>query len=144
MITGSTSKSIIKIYGLMKSMLEYFRINNLLLDRLDKLEVRLNQVVDDPSVRREREHLLDEQHRFLLEREEAASLVRLERAARQLGMQPMQPEQMDPLRTARNRSPESPARKSVVINHPAARPPADKGKLSITRNEGRQRLGTPR
>ena len=96
------------------------------------------------TLRREREHLLEEQRRFLLEREEAASPVRLERAARQLGMQPMQPEQMDPLRAARNRSPESPARKSLVINHPAASPPPDKGKLSIARNEGRQRLGTPR
>jgi cell division protein FtsL len=96
------------------------------------------------TLRREREHLLEEQRRFLLEREEAASPVRLERAARQLGMQPMQPEQMDPLRAARNRSPESPARKSVAMNHPAASLPADQGKLSIARNEGRQRLGTPR
>ena len=92
------------------------------------------------SLRREREQLLQEQRRFLLEREEAASPARLERAARQLGMQPMQPGQMDPLRAARNRSSESPEKKSVAMNHPAAALPTDKGKLAKT--EGRQRLGT--
>ena len=96
------------------------------------------------TLRREREHLIQEQRRFLLEREEAASPVRLERAARQLGMQPMQPGQMDPLRAARNRSPESPEKKPVAMNHPAASPPTDKGKLSTAKTEGRQRLGTPR
>jgi cell division protein FtsL len=95
------------------------------------------------TLRREREHLLEEQRRFLLEREEAASPVRLERAARQLGMQPMQPGQMDPLRAARNRSPE-PSEKSVAMKHPAALPPTNKGKLSTARTEGRQRLGTTR
>jgi cell division protein FtsL len=95
------------------------------------------------TLRREREHLLEEQRRFLLEREEAASPARLERAARQLGMQPMQPGQMDPLRAARNRSPESPEKKSVAMNHPAAAPSADKGKLSAAKTEGRQRLGPP-
>ena len=96
------------------------------------------------TLRREREHLLEEQRRFLLEREEAASPVRLERAARQLGMRPMQPGQMDPLRAARNRSPESPEKKSVAMNHPAVSPPTDKGKLSAAKTEGGQRLGTPR
>jgi cell division protein FtsL len=96
------------------------------------------------TLRREREQLLEEQRRFLLEREEAASPVRLERAARQLGMQPMQPGQMDPLRAARNRSPEPSDKKSAAMNHPAALPPANKGKFSTARTEGRQRLGTPR
>jgi len=96
------------------------------------------------TLRREREHLIEEQRRFLLEREEAASPVRLERAARQLGMQPMQPNQMDPLRAARNRSPESPEKKPVAMNHPAAPPIADKGKLSKATTEGRQRFGTSR
>ena len=50
------------------------------------------------SLRRVRDELAEEQHRFLLEREAAASPLRLERAARQLGMQPMQPAQIDPLR----------------------------------------------
>ena len=96
------------------------------------------------TLRREREHLIEEQRRFLLEREEAASPVRLERAARQLGMQPMQPNQMDPLRAARNRSPELPEKKPVAMNHPAASPIAHKGKLSNATTEGRQRLGTTR
>lgn len=95
------------------------------------------------TLRRQREQLLEEQRRFLLERESAASPARLERAARQLGMQPIQPGQMDPLRAARNRSPETPEKKSVAMNHPAVSPPRDKAKLSTTRTEGRQRLGTP-
>ena len=95
-------------------------------------------------LRREREHLLEEQRRYLLEREEAASPARLERAARRLGMQPMQPGQMDPLKAARNRSPEPSEKKSVAMNHPAGAPPTDKTKLSAARTEGRQRLGTPR
>lgn len=40
----------------------------------------------------------EEQRRLTVEKEIAASPARLERAARQLGMQPMQPEQIDPLR----------------------------------------------
>jgi cell division protein FtsL len=95
------------------------------------------------TLRREREHLLEEQRRFLLEREAAASPARLERAARQLGMQPMQPGQMDPLRAARSRASETPEKKSVAMNHPAVSPPKDQGKLSTARTEGRQRLGTP-
>lgn len=70
------------------------------------------------TLRRERDRLLDEQRRFLLAREAAASPARLERAARQLGMQPMQPEQIDPLRAARNRSEE---KQSLAVNQP---PPA--------------------
>ena len=96
------------------------------------------------TLRREREQLIQEQRRFLLEREEATSPARLERAARQLGMQPMQPGQMDPLRVARNRSAEPPEKKPVAMNHPVASPPTDKGKLSKAKTEGRQRLGTPR
>lgn len=40
----------------------------------------------------------EEQRRLMLEREAVASPVRLERAARQLGMQPLQANQIDPLR----------------------------------------------
>jgi cell division protein FtsL len=50
------------------------------------------------NLRRERDQLADEQRRLLLQREEAASPVRLERAAKQLGMQALQPAQVDPLR----------------------------------------------
>ena len=40
----------------------------------------------------------EEQHRLTVQKEIAASPARLERAARQLGMQPMQPAQFDPLK----------------------------------------------
>lgn len=50
------------------------------------------------ELRKVREQLAEEQRRFLLAREAAASPARLERAARQLGMQPMHVAQIDPLR----------------------------------------------
>jgi hypothetical protein len=50
------------------------------------------------NLRRERDQLVEAQRRFLVEREEAASPMRLERAAREIGMQPLQPAQVDPLR----------------------------------------------
>lgn len=50
------------------------------------------------DLRKVREQLAEERRRFLLEREAAASPARLERAARQLGMQPMQAAQIDPLK----------------------------------------------
>lgn len=46
------------------------------------------------SLRGERQQLLEAQRRLLLEREEAASPARLERAARQIGMQQVQPAQI--------------------------------------------------
>ena len=42
----------------------------------------------------------EQQRRLLLERETAASPARLERAARQLGMQPMLPSQIEPVKPA--------------------------------------------
>lgn len=50
------------------------------------------------NLRRVRDQLAEAQRRYLLEREAAASPARLERAARQLGMQALQPAQIDPLR----------------------------------------------
>ena len=50
--------------------------------------------------RKVREEQTEQQRRLLLEREAAASPARLERAARRLGMQPMQAAQIDPLRRA--------------------------------------------
>jgi cell division protein FtsL len=50
------------------------------------------------ELRKVREQLAEEQRRFLLARESAASPARLERAARELGMQTMQVAQIDPLR----------------------------------------------
>jgi cell division protein FtsL len=58
------------------------------------------------KLRRVRDHLAEDQRRFLLEREAAASPARLERAARQLGMQPLQSAQIDPLRRIRKVSSE--------------------------------------
>lgn len=46
------------------------------------------------KLRREREQLLEEQHRLILAREEAASPAQLEGAAREIGMQPIQPAQL--------------------------------------------------
>lgn len=50
------------------------------------------------NLRRVRDQLAEDQRRYLLEREAAASPARLERAARQIGMQAVQPAQIDPLR----------------------------------------------
>ena len=50
------------------------------------------------KMRTVRDELTEEQHRLLLEREAAASPLRLERAARRLGMQPLQAAQIDPLK----------------------------------------------
>ena len=44
------------------------------------------------------ENAREEQRRLLLEREAASSPARLELAARKLGMQPLQPAQIDPLK----------------------------------------------
>lgn len=46
------------------------------------------------KLRRERDQLLEEQHRLLLAREEAASPAQLESAAREIGMQQIQPAQL--------------------------------------------------
>jgi cell division protein FtsL len=53
------------------------------------------------NLRRVRDQLAEDQRRFLLEREAAASPARLERAARQIGLQALQPAQIDPLRQKR-------------------------------------------
>ena|SRR2546422_6566437 len=50
------------------------------------------------NLRRERQQLLEDQRRLFLEREEVASPVKLERAARRLGMQAVQPAQIGPAR----------------------------------------------
>lgn len=46
------------------------------------------------ELRRERGHLLEEQRRLVLEREQATTPARLEQAARQIGMQQAQPGQI--------------------------------------------------
>ena len=54
------------------------------------------------KLRSERDGLAETQRRLTLQREEAASPVRLEQAAKQLGMQPLQAAQVDPLRQGVN------------------------------------------
>lgn len=66
------------------------------------------------------------QRRLLLEREAAVSPARLERAARQLGLQPLRAAQIDPLRAIKN---------SAAKNAP----PASQNAASPTRN-GQARL----
>jgi cell division protein FtsL len=54
------------------------------------------------NLRQERDQLSEQQRRLILQREEAASPVKLEQAAKRLGMQPLQAAQIDPLRQAAN------------------------------------------
>jgi cell division protein FtsL len=56
------------------------------------------------NLKRQREQLIEEQRRLILQREEAANPVKLEQAAKRLGMQPLQPAQVDPLRQVTNKS----------------------------------------
>ena len=87
-------------------------------------------------LRSKRDKLADEQRRLILQREEAASPVRLEQAAKQLGMQPLQAAQIDPLRQGVNqgrsaetltvRPNEKAAKRETEKKNakPAAKPPA--------------------
>ena len=56
------------------------------------------------KLRTQRDQLAEAQRRLTLQREEAASPVRLEQLAKQLGMQTLQPAQIDPLRQGKNNS----------------------------------------
>lgn len=56
------------------------------------------------KLRGKRDHLAETQRRLTLQREEAANPVRLEQLAKQLGMQTLQPAQIDPLRQGTNNS----------------------------------------
>ena len=53
------------------------------------------------ALRREREELLDEQHRLLLAVEESSSPARLEEAGRELGLQPARAAQIETTAAAR-------------------------------------------
>jgi cell division protein FtsL len=76
------------------------------------------------KLRRERDQLVAEQRRLALQREEAASPVRLEHAAKQLGMQPLSPAQIDPLRQNMNNAPKA-ERLTVRANEKALRASAN-------------------
>src|SRR5437773_10006022 len=66
----------------------------------------------------------EDQRRFLLEREAAASPARLELAARRLGMQPMRPAQIDPLNQRGESSNTKPAAVSGASKKIDVRPKA--------------------
>jgi cell division protein FtsL len=75
------------------------------------------------NLRRDRDQLAEMQRRLELQRDEASSPIRLEQAAKRLGMQPLQAAQIDPLRQGANntvkaetlavRSSEKPGKKEV-------------------------------
>jgi cell division protein FtsL len=67
------------------------------------------------NLRKVRNDLAAEQHRFQLAHDAAVSPARLEQAARQLGMQPMQAAQIDPLkRTVKTSSEKNPPETSTA------------------------------
>lgn len=73
------------------------------------------------NLRRERDQLAEEQRRLILQREEAASPFRLEQAAKRLGMQALQPAQIDPLRQGANNSPDIETLKPRMVEKTAKR-----------------------
>jgi cell division protein FtsL len=76
------------------------------------------------NLRKVRDALAAEQRRFLVERETVSSPARLERAARQLGMQPMQAAQIDPLkRIARSSIDKNSSAPSATASSPAKNDP---------------------
>lgn len=76
----------------------------------------------------------EEQRRLTVQKEVAASPARLEQAARQLGMQPIQAAQLDPVRRpAEVREP-----RSSIEKKPATKtPPVQKSQQSRAENRGR-------
>ena len=92
------------------------------------------------DLRRVRDQLEAEQRRFLLAREEAASPARLERAARQLGMQPLQSSQIDPLKRtvksfAGTNSPASTQSRKLSAADEQKQAAADKARKNRVRNK---------
>jgi len=78
---------------------------------------------DTENLRREREQLAEQQRRLILQREEAASPVKLEQAAKRLGMQPLQAAQIDPLLQVANNAKENVTIKSKEsVAKPSAKP----------------------
>ena len=56
------------------------------------------------KLRSERDQLTEQQRRLILQREEAANPLKLEQAAKRIGMQPLQAAQIDPLRQVAHES----------------------------------------
>ena len=92
----------------------------------------LNYGYKTQELRRERDRLAEEQRRYLLQREAAASPIHLEQAAKRLGMQPLQAAQIDPLRQAKTSEtrtlsvPKTNNSRDVTRNKPAATVPASR------------------
>jgi|ERR1041385_4287284 cell division protein FtsL len=85
------------------------------------------------NLRRERAQLTEQQRRLILQREEASSPVKLEQAAKRLGMQPLQAAQIDPLRQLANKPKDNVTVKSKVS---VAKPGAKPGTKTITKVPG--------
>jgi cell division protein FtsL len=75
----------------------------------------------------------EDQRRLTLEREAAASPARLELAARRLGMQPMQPAQMDPLKQRSGGAIFASGGTKLVAEPAAQKLPSSKSKRSRAR-----------
>ncbi|HEV8139329.1 MAG TPA: hypothetical protein VGP81_06120 [Pyrinomonadaceae bacterium] len=84
-------------------------------------------------LRRENEQLAEQKRRLILQREEAASPVKLEQAAKRLGMQPLQAAQIDPLRQVANN-----AKDNITISSKenVAKPSPKPGTKTITKVPG--------
>ena len=85
------------------------------------------------NLRRERDQLTEQQRRLILQREEAASPVKLEQAAKRLGMQPLQAAQIDPLRQPAN---DAKANVTVKSKETVAKPNAKPNVKTITKVPG--------
>jgi cell division protein FtsL len=68
------------------------------------------------ALRREQTELLEEQRRLMLEREQATTPEHLGAAAREIGMQPIQPAQINPARNLEG----SQTRSAPAFVHPSA------------------------
>src|SRR5262249_40104806 len=89
------------------------------------------------NLRRERDQLAEQQRRLILEREEAASPVKLEQAAKRLGMQPLQAAQIDPLRQEANKPKDDvTARSKENVAKVNAKPGAKPNTKTITKMPG--------
>ena len=72
------------------------------------------------ELRREHQRLEAEQKRLLLEKEEASSPLRLEPAAREIGLQPVQPGQIMTKTENKKENKKTESHPSVFINHSAS------------------------
>ena len=86
------------------------------------------------NLRRVRDQLAEDQRRFLLEREAAASPARLERAARRLGLQALQPAQIDPLTRAKKEATEKIVPVSSQPAHAKSAPAPTRSKAPRQKN----------